>query len=478
MLFLLIKRYVNIKLYIDTTKFIFQYFYKMFVPSPKYLIKYNATDITADISTMVEAVVFTDNLEGKTDELDIILDNSDGRWTRDWYPAKGDKIEISIGYDDNLLNCGTFSVDELNVSYSPDTLAIKARAAGGNSPLRTKKTKASENVTIKQIAQQVADANGLTINDGTTTTKRVQIDWKAERTELTASAAAINAAIASLSVQVAIDGALAHYSPLLAAAQSLAQKGRTNDANEIRQTVDLWYRAWFARAYPELQQAVQIGQSFANRLTAIAATLEDVDKTVTRSKLDIQIERSTQSNETDLAYLARIARGYGVVFSVRDSVITFTSRYDLEAAAPAGAILRADLVSANFTDKPVAYTRARVRWHNPETGKTVVSEISGGDLGFDDSTPSDTLEIFERAETQSQADEIAKSALWRSMSTELEGNLTLPGSTTLMAGVNVTLGDDFGVFSGKWFIHSSTHRLSKADGYLTDLVIGRGRLKK
>jgi phage protein D len=63
----------------------------------------------------------------------------------------------------DALPCGTFEIDEIEFTGPPDTVNIKALAAGIKGKLRTKNSQAYENQTLKQIAQTIAGKNNLSV---------------------------------------------------------------------------------------------------------------------------------------------------------------------------------------------------------------------------------------------------------------------------------------------------------------------------
>lgn len=473
----------------------------MEVRRPKFSISIAEKNVTADLEKYVSSVSYTDRVAVKSDEIEITLINIDGRFSDQWQPTTNDKIDLSIGYDDDLTACGTFTIDTVEASGPPSVVTIKALAAGTNSPLRTKKTIAHEGKTIREIAQATADANGMTVNDGTSFSHREFADWKTEREALTNGAAAIRTVItmfalptAPLGFAAAIAAANQQYPIALQTAASMTAKGRPDEATEIRQTAELWFLAWRTKSFPDAKKATQIAATFANRLTAIAATLTDVDKTITRSKLDIKTSWEAQTDETDLQYLERIARKYGILFSVRGSVITFTSIYDVEATTPAGTIQSASLKSYRFAQTTIQqYAGAEVSWHDPDLGEAVISM-------FAPETPPDTaqpgsysvfqsvnefgtgevLKIKTRVENKAQADEVAKAAIHGTSSREFEGEIVLEGSPLFCAGCNVDLVESAGLFvlgkfAGRWAIVESRHSLDSSGGYSTTLKIKRGK---
>lgn len=132
---------------------------------PQFKIRYGAKDITRDISAALITVTYTDVEEGESDEITFTLADPEGQWRDEWYPKKGDSMELEIGYDDALMPCGKFVIDEMEINFgsSGDTVTIKALAAGINKKLRTKRSVGHENQSLKQIAEKVASANGLTV---------------------------------------------------------------------------------------------------------------------------------------------------------------------------------------------------------------------------------------------------------------------------------------------------------------------------
>ncbi len=85
------------------------------------------------------------------------------------YLSKGVKISAAIVLKndngdgkDSVLDCGLFELDSIDLSGPPSNLTIKATSLSYSSTMRqTLKSKSWENVTLKQIARQIAEANGM-----------------------------------------------------------------------------------------------------------------------------------------------------------------------------------------------------------------------------------------------------------------------------------------------------------------------------
>jgi phage protein D len=131
-----------------------------------YKILYDNKNITKDISSHLVSLTYTDKVCGESDELELSLEDADLLWQNAWYPQKGALLYAEIEQDGLLLKCGTFTIDEIEMTSSRgsgDTVTIKALAAGITKKLRTKRSTAHENKSLREIANSIAAANGLTV---------------------------------------------------------------------------------------------------------------------------------------------------------------------------------------------------------------------------------------------------------------------------------------------------------------------------
>lgn len=87
--------------------------------TPQVVINYEGRDVTADFEPILSSVSYRDYLDGKAGELEIRVSNAEHMFLGDWYPATDDRIGLRIGYrEQELLDCGTFWVDEARLSGS------------------------------------------------------------------------------------------------------------------------------------------------------------------------------------------------------------------------------------------------------------------------------------------------------------------------------------------------------------------------
>jgi hypothetical protein len=127
-----------------------------------WLITYEDKDVSDDIAPMVKSVTYTDHVHGKSDEIGLTLTDDQALWRGSWYPSKGDRIDLKIGYDNEpLLPCGRFEVDTVDLDGVPDVVTVRGLAAGITAPLRTKLSRGFEEVSVRDIALQIAAEHGL-----------------------------------------------------------------------------------------------------------------------------------------------------------------------------------------------------------------------------------------------------------------------------------------------------------------------------
>lgn len=131
-----------------------------------YKVLYNNKDITSDISKALVSLDYTDNTNGQSDELSITLENSTGEWSNSYLPERGAQLQAQIIQDNKILECGIFQVDGsrmLSNKFNGDTFTIKALGTGIKEAVRTFKSQAHANKTLKEIAKSIAEKYGYTV---------------------------------------------------------------------------------------------------------------------------------------------------------------------------------------------------------------------------------------------------------------------------------------------------------------------------
>ncbi|HGL5374066.1 TPA: phage late control D family protein [Citrobacter farmeri] len=132
------------------------------VPDAKFVVLYEQRNITRDISKNLMSLRYTDYLSGQADDLDIQLEDAEGKWRGDWYPGHGDSLTLSIGWNGaQMREVGTFEIDEIELTYPPSVVSIRGLATGIRSSLRTVENRAYEGMTLEGVARQIAARQGL-----------------------------------------------------------------------------------------------------------------------------------------------------------------------------------------------------------------------------------------------------------------------------------------------------------------------------
>lgn len=134
------------------------------------VITYLGVDITANIAPDLISFKYADN-EGKSDEIQLDLQDRERKWQDPWLPQKGDRVTAAIRLENwrvegevSQLNCGTFYIDDVSFKGPPDVISIKALSvpftSGGKN---TKSSRAWENSDLAGILGDVATSAGLTL---------------------------------------------------------------------------------------------------------------------------------------------------------------------------------------------------------------------------------------------------------------------------------------------------------------------------
>ncbi len=145
------------------------------VPQPQFRLTYDKKDVTAELAPYILQITYTDVLEGESDELEVNIEDKDHRWKNGWFPGKGDKLKLEIGYyGEPLANMGGFEIDEIEFNGTPDTITIRALAAGVKEALRTDNTVAYEDMTLEEIAKAIAKKHGYKLTGKVAESKRTR----------------------------------------------------------------------------------------------------------------------------------------------------------------------------------------------------------------------------------------------------------------------------------------------------------------
>lgn len=127
-------------------------------PQPDYELTVNGVNITPKVGKRLIDLQLTESRGEEADQLSITLDDADGRMA---IPPKGATIAVKLGWVGQLVDKGTFIVDETEHSGTPDKISIRARSAELAKSLRERISRSYHDTTVGAVVQEIAAANSL-----------------------------------------------------------------------------------------------------------------------------------------------------------------------------------------------------------------------------------------------------------------------------------------------------------------------------
>lgn len=140
---------------------------------PDYRVEVNGRDITPTLREpratnrnrpRLISLGLTDKRGGDADQLDLVVDDSDGAFD---LPPAGARIRVSLGWASGpdvtpgLVDMGTYVVDDVGHSGPPDQITVRARAADFTGAMRIRREPSWHGTTLGAIVADVAKAHGL-----------------------------------------------------------------------------------------------------------------------------------------------------------------------------------------------------------------------------------------------------------------------------------------------------------------------------
>ena len=110
------------------------------------------------------------------------------------------------------------------------------------------------------------------------------------------------------------------------------------------------------------------------------------------------------------------------------------------------------------------YSLCRVSYQHPEKG------LIQGSFSNPDAKVEQVLEISAEAESEGEAQAIAKAFLRLANKFEKTASFTFPGNPQFCAGMTVEL-EGFGDWNGKYMIRQAVHSISGNGGYTTSVKL-------
>lgn len=180
----------------------------------------------------------------------------------------------------------------------------------------------------------------------------------------------------------------------------------------------------------------------------------------------VYLRRAEQKNESDAAFLQRLASGYGITVKIFSGVVTLAEQKILEQKESALTV-RPDspfLVDASFsTDLNDTYYRScKVSYTDPDTGTKY--EYTYRPESSKQAEP--VLEVTgKKFDSMDEVKRFAEKSLRDKNKKEYSASFTFEGTPEATGGVTLTT-EGFGGFDGKWLVYEATHSVSDS-GYKT-----------
>jgi hypothetical protein len=145
-------------------------------------IAIEGTDISESINQDLISLRYTDSEEDEADDLQIALNDREGRWMNAWLDdaliaqlntdiqkTKGLAITASILCSDwtrpgetMKLDCGKFELDSISASGPPATITLKANSLSDKSGIKsTKRSKSWEHYKLSGVGKEIATRAGI-----------------------------------------------------------------------------------------------------------------------------------------------------------------------------------------------------------------------------------------------------------------------------------------------------------------------------
>ena len=127
---------------------------------PDYKVTVNGKELTPTLNAVLLSLEINELNGEEADTLRLELDDSKGEIA---LPSHGAEIHIFIGWkSQELVDKGTYTVDEIEHQGAPDRVVIHARSAAMVNSLPGKKSRSWYRVTLYQVVSEIADEHNLT----------------------------------------------------------------------------------------------------------------------------------------------------------------------------------------------------------------------------------------------------------------------------------------------------------------------------
>lgn len=186
-------------------------------------------------------------------------------------------------------------------------------------------------------------------------------------------------------------------------------------------------------------------------------------------------ERVEQIDMSDIAFLSTLCHDAGISLKATSQILVLFDQQKYEAKPKVRTIKRRDGTYISYSistgSAETQYASCRVSYVDPATGQCIEGIAKTEDYNDEDAN-NQQLEITAKVATADEAKELAAKRLRERNKYCRTASFSLPGDTSLVAGVTVQL-EDFGGWSGKYIIKQATHKIDGSGGYTTSITLRR-----
>lgn len=128
-------------------------------PTPDFVVTLDGKNLSSKLAPRLISLTINECRGDEADMLDIVLNDSDGQLA---LPSRGAVLAVSMGWAGQpLVDKGTFTVDEVEHSGSPDILTLRARSASMTKNMGTRQEKSWHGQTLGGIVKAIAGKHSL-----------------------------------------------------------------------------------------------------------------------------------------------------------------------------------------------------------------------------------------------------------------------------------------------------------------------------
>lgn len=402
-------------------------------------VKINGADISEDMGKYLLSLSYSDEQEGKTDDLSLTIDDREGIWLQSWLnPAVSSKNSGGGSGSGSSSESGGLSVgDPVKVkigAINPDRIVVGINGVITAAVHVADLEKNGAGKATGVGSTTVSSANGL--QGASLAVSIIQKDWEddGERRVLDCG-------------EFTIDTIKASGPPTKITIKATSLPA----GSSVR--------------------AVKKNKSWENiRLSAIAAQIAAAGnlKSYFSGDYDPVYSRKEQSNESDISFLSRLCVDAGMSLKVTAGalVIFDEDEYEKKPAIRTFSPKKGNVLSYSFSDgsSDKSYSSCHVSW--TDTNGTTIEYTYTPRI--DNPGTGEVLEISERVDSREEARKLAMKRLKAKNKDRFSASLKIIGDAGLAAGATVNV-SGWGTFDGKYMIKTAAHSIGS--GYTTDLTL-------